>query len=171
MAANAQRSAQQFRVRLIDADESNRDSAYTEAERDERRLGPEDESEAESRERGEQDAGEVDRAYLAHAQAFERRVPTVAGKPHCRGDEDAAIPGISTTYHHGGSFQSNESGISSQTRCVTSWIAVWNSTAAKATGTPSRRRRRRLQVALRRDLVHDATLRAGGARLTRSVRR
>src|SRR5262245_54940592 len=41
------------------------------------------------------------------------------------------------TYHQAGSLQPRSSGITSHTRWVTSWIAVWKRTAANATGTPS----------------------------------
>ena len=48
-----------------------------------------------------------------------------------------ASPGTRTTYHQAGSLQPRSSGITSQTRWIRSWIAVWKSTAANATGTPS----------------------------------
>ena len=41
------------------------------------------------------------------------------------------------TYHQEGSLQPSSSGITSHTRWIRSWIAVWNSTAANATGMPS----------------------------------
>ncbi len=48
-----------------------------------------------------------------------------------------ASPVTAMTYQPGGALQSSSSGTHSQTTCVTSWMRVWKSTAANATGKPS----------------------------------
>ena len=79
---------QQLRLRLARTHESNGDRAEAEAERDERRLGAEDDPERERRERGEEDARELHGMDGPHAEALERRVASVAGEPDEERDQD-----------------------------------------------------------------------------------
>ena len=87
------RHDQQLRLRLARFHESNGDRAEAKAERDERRLGAKDDPEPERRERREEDAGELHGVHCPHAEALERRVASVAGKPDEERDQDPREPG------------------------------------------------------------------------------
>ncbi len=84
---------EQLRLGLPHPDETDGDRAEAETERDERRLRSEDEPEPECRERGQQDARQIDRAYGSGRDAFERRVAAVARQAHGERDEDAREAG------------------------------------------------------------------------------
>ena len=120
-----------------DSDESDRDRAEAQPQRDERRLGPEHEPETERRQSREEDPRQLDRAAPCPS-----RGPRGANVPRAREvgpqarRERRRRPGTRITYQPGGSLQSNHSGTTSQTKWMTSWIAVWKSAAANATGTP-----------------------------------
>ena len=93
MAANAPARVEQLRFRLLGAHDANGNRPHPEAQRDERRLGSQNEPEAERGERGSENADEVDRVDFREPEALERRVPAVAGEAKRQRDEDAGERG------------------------------------------------------------------------------
>ena len=124
--------------RRVHADEADGERAEADAQRHERRLGPEHEPRAEREEGGEEDAAEVDRADVTEAQALERSVPAVARKAAGERDEGAADGRHEQHVPACGLAPAEPVGDTVPDEMMSSCVAVWKSTAANATGTPSR---------------------------------
>src|SRR5262249_41550628 len=71
------REGEQLSPRPLRANEPDRERAHPEAQRDQRSLGSEDESEAQGRERGGEDARQRNRCDRLGAETFEGRMATV----------------------------------------------------------------------------------------------
>ncbi len=79
IAANAPARTSSCAFRLAHPDESDRDTAEPEPQRDEWSLGPEHEPQTECRQRGQEDPRQLDRLHRAHPEAFEGRMSPVPG--------------------------------------------------------------------------------------------
>jgi hypothetical protein len=71
------RESEKLSACALGSNELDRECAHPESQRDQRSLGTENESEAEGRECGGEDARQCDRCDWLGAETFEGRVPTV----------------------------------------------------------------------------------------------